>query len=385
MGLFENALVGGVGLIISFLPQVGLLFFFLSLLEDSGYLSRIAFLFDDILSKVGLSGKAVYTLLMGFGCSTSAVLTSRNMEDKNSKLKTALLTPYMSCSAKFPIYAVLGGAFFGAKNIWIILALYLLGVVVAVAISFVLDRTLFKSKAQSFVLEFPAYRMISLKRTCSLLWQNIKTFISRVGSVILAMNVVVWVLSNFSISFRYVGNGGVSILETLGRLFAPLFIPLGFGSWGHVSALIAGLIAKEVIVSSIAMFNGVAGYPGEKIGQSILSLSSVVCFATTSSVVSYLVFCLLYTPCFATISVLSKEIGGRWTAFAVILQFVVAYIVSFIVYTFGSAFELFGFWRVGIGLIAVIIVVIAVAVLSKKLLSKRGCPYGKSCKGCKKK
>ncbi|MBQ8444514.1 MAG: ferrous iron transporter B, partial [Clostridia bacterium] len=357
---------------------------FLSILEDSGYLSRIAFLFDDVLSKVGLSGKAVYTLLMGFGCSTTAVLTARNMEDKNSKIKTALLTPYMSCSAKFPIYSVLGGAFFGANNIWVILGLYLLGVVVAVIISYIFEKTCLKSKAQSFILEFPSYRMMSMKRTGKLLWMNVKQFLSRVGSLIIAMNIIVWVLSNFTITFSYIGGkGGVSILETLGRILSPIFIPLGFGSWALVASLLAGLVAKEVIVSSIAMFNGVEGEG--LIANSILSLGAVASFASASSMLSFLVFCLLYVPCFATISVLSKEIGAKWTALSIVIEFAVAYIVSFVVYNVASACEIFGVARV-LALLGTLITVIVATVVIFKHFKKKGCPYGKMCKrNCNKK
>ena len=215
VSLFEDAIVGGVGSILTFLPQVALLFFFLSLLEDSGYLSRVAFVFEDLLGRIGLSGKSVYTLLMGFGCSTTAVLTARNMEDKNSKIKTGLLTPYMSCSAKFPIYSVLGGAFFGVNNIFVILGLYFLGVAVALLISFIYEKTILKSKEQSFILEFPPYRMMSFKRTTSLLLLNIKDFLVRVGSLILAMNIIVWLLSNFTIKFGFIGGGeGESMLRS---------------------------------------------------------------------------------------------------------------------------------------------------------------------------
>ena len=387
VGLFENAIIGGVGSIVSFLPQVGLLFFFLSLLEDSGYLSRVAFVFDDLLAKVGLSGKAVYTLLMGFGCSTSAVLTARNMEDKNSKIKTALLTPYMSCSAKFPIYSVLGGAFFGAKNIWVILGLYIFGVIVAVLISFILEKTALKSKQQSFILEFPPYRMMSFKRTISLLWQNIKLFLSRVASIILAMNVIVWVLSSFSIKFQYVAGGeGVSILETLGRVLSPLFIPVGFGSWGLVAALLAGLVAKEVIVSSIAMFNGVEDGSISSIQSSILGLSAAAGFVSASSLLSYLVFCLLYVPCLATTSVLSKEIGGKWTALSIVIELFVAYLASFIVYNFASAIEVYGVSAVMILLGSLAIIIFSLVFVFKRVKKKKLCPYAKDCKkNCKNK
>lgn len=385
-GLFREAIIGGVGSILSFLPQVALLFFFLSLLEDSGYLSRVAFVFDDILSKVGLSGKSVYTLLMGFGCSTTAVLTARNMEDKNSKIKTGLLTPYMSCSAKFPIYSVLGGAFFGASNIWVILGLYILGVVVAIFMSFIFEKTVLKSKSQSFILEFPPYRMMSFKRTFSLLWQNVKLFIIRVGSLIVAMNVIVWVLSSFSFTFKYVAiNGGVSMLETLGRIFAPIFIPLGFGSWGLVSALIAGLVAKEVIVSSIAMFNGLSDSSMGSLQESITNPSSAIFFAGGASVISYLAFCLLYFPCLATVSVLSKEIGRKWTAIGIVLQFVVAYVVALIAYNISKLCYIFGLMKVVLILISIIIVVSSIIVVYRRVKGKKLCPYSKKCgKNCKK-
>lgn len=379
--LFENAIFGGVGSILTFLPQVGLLFLFLTILEDSGYLSRVAFVFDDLLGKVGLSGKGVYTLLMGFGCSTTAVLTARNMEDKNSKIKTGLLTPYMSCSAKFPIYAVLGGAFFGANNIFVILGLYLLGVVVAVLMSFVFEKTCLKSKGQSFILEFPPYRMISTKRILSVLCHNVKLFLVRVGSLIIAMNIIVWVLANISFSFRYVGSsGGVSMLETLGKILSPIFVPLGFGSWGLVSALIAGLVAKEVIVSSMTMFGG------GNILSAIFVSGSAVYFASPSAVLSYLVFCLLYFPCLASVSVLCKEIGKKWTAIGVISEFVIAYLVAFVVYTFFRAIEVFGAGISLVYILSILAVLLSIAFVIKKIKKNRLCPHRCSCtKDCKKK
>jgi len=381
--LFENAIFGGVGAILTFLPQVGLLFLFLTMLEDSGYLSRVAFVFEDLLAKVGLSGKSVYTLLMGFGCSTTAVLTARNMEDKNSKIKTGLLTPYMSCSAKFPIYTVLGGAFFGANNIFVIIGLYLLGVAVAILMSYIFEKTCLKSKQQSFILEFPPYRMMSAKRTLSVLWQNIKLFVGRVGTLILAMNVIVWVLSNFSITFKFVGTEGVSMLETLGKILSPIFIPLGFNSWGLVSALIAGLVAKEVIVSSIAMFGGSIGSLSI---PAMFTVGSAVYFASTSSVLSYLVFCLLYFPCLATASVLSKEIGKKWTAVGMFIELIIAYITSFVIYSIARVFEVIGLWKALIFIFAFVCIIVSILFVYKRIKNKKLCPYGSKCKkDCKKK
>lgn len=384
--LFNVAIFGGLGTVLSFLPQVVLLFFFLSVLEDSGYMSRIAFIFEDVLGKIGLSGKSVYTLLMGFGCSTSAIMTSRNMDDKNAKIKTAILCPYMSCSAKIPIYTVIGGAFFGAKNLLVILGLYLLGVVVAIAISKIFDLTMLKSKEQSFILEFPPYRRTSLKRVGKILWKNVKEFVLRVGTIMLSMNVVIWWLSSFSIKFRYVaGGGGVSILEGLGKILAPIFSPLGFGNWAIVASLLAGLVAKEVVVSSIAMFNGIDVGATRLVSDSILLSSSVVYFSSKASVLSFLVFCLLYTPCIASVSMLFGEIGKKWTYVSIFIQLLTAYVTAFAVYNVAFAIEVFGFWKVLIVVACLLIGIFSVVFVAKKIKRKE-CGNCKNChKNCKRK
>ena len=374
--LVETGIIGGVGSVLAFLPQVILLFFFLSLIEDSGYLARVAFLFEDIFSKVGLSGKSVYTLLMGFGCSTTAALTARNMEDKNAKIKTALLTPYMSCSAKLPIYAVIGGAFFGSSNIFIIFGLYMLGVLVAVLLSSVLEHKVLKSKSQSFILEFPAYRMPSMKRVFNILWENVKLFLIRIGTIIFALNIVVWVLQSFSFTFKFVQtDGGTSMLASIGSFLAPVFVPLGFGNWGAVSALVAGLVAKEVIVSSIAMFNGV-NVSGDSLKsqtmRSILDPLAVVSF-TPASALSFMIFCLLYSPCLATISVFKKEIGTKWTVISIVVQFIIAYLISFFVFNLYKLIELIGVGNGIAVLIAIVAISISVIALIGRLKKKRKC------------
>ncbi len=374
--LVETGIIGGVGSVLAFLPQVILLFFFLSLIEDSGYLARVAFLFEDIFSKVGLSGKSVYTLLMGFGCSTTAALTARNMEDKNAKIKTALLTPYMSCSAKLPIYAVIGGAFFGASNIFIIFGLYMLGVLVAVLLSSVLEQKVLKSKSQSFILEFPAYRIPSMKRVFNILWENVKLFLIRIGTIIFALNIVVWVLQSFSFTFKFVQtDGGTSMLASIGSFLAPVFVPLGFGNWGAVSALVAGLVAKEVIVSSIAMFNGV-NVSGDSLKsqtmRSILDPLAVVSF-TPASALSFMIFCLLYSPCLATISVFKKEIGTKWTVISIVVQLIIAYLISFFVFNLYKLIELIGVGNGIAVLIAIVAISISVIALIGRLKKKRKC------------
>lgn len=379
--LFNVAIFGGLNTILSFLPQVVLLFLFLTILEESGYMARAAFIFDDILGKIGLSGKSVYTLLMGFGCSTSAIMTSRTMEDKNAKIKTALLCPYMSCSAKIPIYTIIGGAFFGAKNIFVIFSLYLLGVVIAICISKILDTTILKSDRQGFILEFPPYRTISVKKVCKTLWKNTKEFALKVGSIILAMNIVVWVLSSFSFKFEYVQNG--SMLESFGRLIAPIFTPLGFGNWAIVCCLLAGFVAKEVVVSSLAMFNGVDAGATNLISSSILLSTSVICFKSNAAVLAFLVYCLLYTPCVSSLAMLRQEVGRKWAFFSVISQLVVAYVVAFLVYNMVFAFEVFGFAAICV-IVALAIIVLSFVFLMKRLKKKKCCSYCDDCdKICK--
>jgi len=385
--LFSVAIFGGVATVLSFLPQVVLLFFFLSVLEDSGYMSRIAFVFEDIFGKIGLSGKSVYTLLMGFGCSTSAIMTSRNMDDKNAKIKTAILCPYMSCSAKIPIYTVVGGAFFGGNNLWCIIGLYVLGVVVAILISKILDVFVLKSQKQTFILEFPPYRRTSLKRVGKILWKNVKEFLIKVGSIMISMNIIIWLLSSFSIKFAYVPNdGGVSILESVGRILSPIFAPLGFDNWAIVASLLAGLVAKEVVVSSIAMFNGIDSSATRLIKESLLLETSVIFFASKASVLSFLVFCLLYTPCVASISMLLQEIGRKWTFVSIAIQLFTAYVVAFVVYNIAFAIEIFGWEKPLLILLTTMIVVGATVFVIRKTRKKQTCAYCDSCnKNCKNK
>ena len=377
--LFSDAIFNGLSTVLSFLPQVVLLFFFLSLLEDSGYMSRIAFTFEDILGKVGLSGKSIYTLLMGFGCSTTAIMTARNMDNKNSKIKTALLCPYMSCSAKIPIYTVVGGAFFGASNIFVIMGLYLLGVVVAILVSLVLDKTVLKSDNQTFILEFPPYRVTSLRRLKNILKNNVKTFLVKVGSIMIAMNIIVFLLSSFTFKFQFVLDGNGSVLQEIGKFLAPIFEPLGFNNWAIVSALLAGLVAKEVVVSSIAMFNGVDYNATKLISSPILLSTSVVYFPSTASVLSFLVFCLLYTPCLASISMMKTEIGTKWTIVGIIIQLVVAYVLSFIVYNIALSFEIFGFWPTVLVILAILLVLVSI-ILIYRLIKHKKCPH--NCSNC---
>lgn len=387
--LLETGIIGGVGTLLSFLPQVILLFFFLSLIEDSGYLARIAFLFEDMFSKLGLSGKSVYALLMSFGCGTTAALTARNMEDENAKIKTAILTPYMSCSAKLPIYAVIGGAFFGVGNVFIIFALYLLGVVVALLLSLFLEQKLLKSKEQSFILEFPEYKMPSIKRIFNILWENVKLFLIRIGTIIFALNIIIWLFQSFSFSFKFVPTsvGQISMLQRIGTVFAPIFAPLGFGNWGATSALIAGIAAKEVIVSSIAMFNDINIFGDSMKSQTMRSIldPAAVVFFSPSSAISFMVFCLLYSPCMPTISVFRKEIGRKWTWLAIIIQFFIAYAVSLVLYNIFTLVQIWGGLYVLLCFLGVFVITLSIFYTIDCYKNNRFCNYKcDKCKKCKK-
>ncbi len=375
IALTRDGIFNGVGSVVSFLPQVVMLFLFLDILEQTGYISRLAFCLDDTLKNVGLSGRSVYTLIMGFGCSTTASLTARNMSDKNAKIKTALLSPYMSCSAKLPVYAVIGGAFFGAQNILIIALIYILGVIIALLMSLFLEKSKLPSNNQTFIMEFPSYQKVSIKHTLSYTLQSALSFLVRIGSVILSLSIVVWLLQNISFSLTYVKfSGQKSILQTLGEILAPVFSPLGFSSWGAVSALMAGLVAKEVIVSSIAIFNGVNT---SSIAESIVFASSAVHF-TPASAISFMVFCLLYCPCISTLVTFKKELGTKWTVFSIISQFLIAYITSMFTYTLFKITELFGYVTT---VICVIIFIILFYSLIHCLKRKKNCAYcNKKCK-----
>ena len=373
--LISEALVGGIGTLLSFLPQIVLLFLFLSILEDSGYLSRVAFIFDGLLSKIGLSGRSIYTLLLGFGCSASAILTARNMDDKKAKIKTVLITPFLSCSARLPIYLAIGGAFFGDNNLFVIFGLYILGLLVSVIISTLLNKTILKSDNQTFILEFPPYRAVSFKRIVKVLWDNVKSFVIRIGGLLISMNVIVWLLSNFSFNFEFIRlNGGESMLESIAKFIAPIFSPLGFGSWGIVVALLVGVVAKEGVVSTIMLF------ASSGLTNALFNPTSEIYFASSSAVLAFLTFCLLYVPCISTIAVMKKEIGGKWTIFAVLMQLFVAYFVAMIVYNFSELCYYFGFMK--LLLISFIILIILVAISRFVMVFQKG--KCKSCKDCHK-
>ncbi len=383
IGLFSTGIIGGVGGLLSFIPQIVLLFLFLSLLEDSGYMSRLAFSFEDIFYKFGLSGKSIFTILMSFGCTTTAVLTARNIEDKNTKIKTAMISPYMSCSAKLPIYAVIGGAFFSKGNIFIIIGLYLLGVVVGLLISNLLSKKYLQSGERSFILEFPPYRMPSFKQIMITIWQNIKQFVVKVATILLSFSVIVWILQNFSFKFEYIPTvwTATSMLEKIGKALAIIFRPIGLDNWGIVVSLLVGIMAKEMVVGTMAIINNVPNSVNfeKQLGASFLVSGFAINFSTLTAVIM-MIFSLLYMPCISTIAVLKKEIGWKLTILTCAVQFSVAYLICFIIYQLGTGTILS---KIIISILVVFFILYLLIKSFKMVRSKGTClNCSKNCKNC---
>jgi len=383
LSFIEDGVLTVINTLVGFLPQIVLLFLFISILEDTGYLSRLAFTFEDIFSKVGLNGKTIFTILMGFGCSTTAALTARTLEDKNSKIKATMLSSYLSCSAKIPLYSVILGAFFN-NNILIIIFFYFLGVFIALLTSIILEKTILKSKESSFIMELPAYRFPSFKRILKLIWFNIKEFIVRVGSVLFTFSIIIWVLQSFTIGFAFITNPieEVSILELIGNILAPIFKPLGFGTSGAVSCLICGVVAKEIIISTMAIINNVNIEGGvENLSKSLSDLNSPISF-TPITAFSYLVFSLLYMPCIATIGVYFKELGKKWTFVAILIQFATSYLITFVFYNLLQLFNGFNFISIFLSLLIIVLIVFSINFTIKVFKKPKICCF--NCKRCKK-
>lgn len=324
-----SVIVESLGSLICFLPQIVLLFTFVSILEDSGYLPRIAFLLDDIFSKVGLNGKSLFTLMMSFGCSTTAMMLAKNQDNEKSKIKTMMLTQYMSCSAKLPIFTVLCSAFF-THNVLLIFGFYIIGIMTGLIVVVILQNFVLCTNNRNFVLEMPKYAIPNFKKVFKVALINCKNFINRIFGVVLLFMVVIWFLKNFNYKFEFVKDSSKSLLYGIGGILAPIFKPLGFGNYGIVSALLVGLIAKEIIISAFALFNNNGG--DFNLVNSLTSTSSVICF-TSESALSFMVFVLLYSPCISSLSLMKKEIGVKYLLVAMVLQFAFAYILSFFVYT----------------------------------------------------
>lgn len=322
----------GIGSILSFLPIILLLFFFLSMLEDSGYMARVAFVMDRLLRKLGLSGRSFVPMLIGFGCSVPAIMATRTLSSERDRKMTIILTPFMSCSAKLPIYAVFTAAFFPDHKALVMIALYVLGIVVAVLSALILKRTAFKGEPVPFVMELPAYRLPTPKSVLLHMWDKAKDFIHRAFTIIFVASVVIWFLQTFNWSFDMVSDNADSIMASIGRLIAPIFIPLGFGDWRMSTALITGLTAKETVVSTLSILTGAGASDTALLG----ALNGLF---TPLTAASFLAFTLLYMPCVAALAATRREIGStKGALLAMGYQTLVAWIVSFIVFQVGSLF-----------------------------------------------
>ncbi len=315
-GLVIDGIFAGVGSVLSFIPIVVTLFFFLSLLEDSGYIARVAFFMDKMLRKIGLSGRSIVPMLIGFGCTVPAVMSTRTLPSERDRKMTILLTPFMSCSAKMPIYAFFVDAFFPEHKALIFIGLYLLGILISVVIALVFKRTIFRGEAVPFVMELPNYRLPTIGNVTKLLWEKAKDFLQRAFTIIFMATIIIWLLKSFDMHFGLVADQHLSILAVISGWVAPIMRPLGLGDWRICTALISGFMAKESVVSTLeVLFEGNAnGY------------------MTSASAASLLVFSLLYTPCVAAIASIRRELGGKWAVFVVLWQCFVAWIMAFAVY-----------------------------------------------------
>lgn len=327
--LVIDGIFAGVGSILSFLPLIVVLFFFLSILEDTGYMARIAFVMDKLLRKIGLSGKSFVPMLIGFGCTVPAIMSTRTLSSERDRKMTILLTPFMSCSAKIPIYAVFASAFFPNHAALVMIGLYITGIVLAILLALIFKNSLFKGKPVPFVMELPNYRFPSAKNVLLLLWEKAEDFITRAFTVIFTATVIIWFLQSFDVRLNVVADSSQSILALIGQIISPIFTPLGFNDWRITTALISGFTAKEAVVSTL----------GVLMGTGTAELSSVLgnLFSPLSSV-SFLVFTLLYTPCVASIATVKKELGTLSAILMVIFQCVLAWICGCIVFTIFGLF-----------------------------------------------
>ena len=326
--LLIDGVFAGVGSVLSFLPIIVVLFFFLSILEDTGYMARVAFIMDKPLRKVGLSGRSFVPMLMGFGCTVPAVMATRTLSSERDRKMTILLTPFMSCSAKLPVYGLLCAAFFGRGSVVAMVSLYVLGILVGMVVALVLKRTAFQGDPVPFVMELPNYRLPSPKTTLLLAWDKAKGFITKAFTIIFAASVVIWFLQTFDIRLNVVADQSESLLAGLGGLLAPVFAPLGFGDWRVSCALVCGLIAKESVISTLTVLLG---------ATSAGALSGI--FSPLTAYV-FLAFTLLYPPCVAAISTVKSELGGRYAVAVFALQVCVAWVVAFLVHAAGLALGL---------------------------------------------
>ena len=322
--LIIDGIFAGVGSVLSFLPIIVTLFFFLSILEDSGYMARVAFVMDKLLRKIGLSGRSFVPMLIGFGCSVPAIMATRTLSSNRDRKMTILLTPFMSCSAKIPIYTLFAAAFFPGRELPVMIALYFGGMVVGILMALLLKSTLFRGNPVPFVMELPNYRFPTAKSVLLLMWEKAEDFLTRAFTVIFMATVIIWFLQTFDLKLNVVADSTDSILARLGQLVSPVFAPLGFGDWRMVTALVSGFTAKEAVVSTFGVILGVSI---EQLQQALHMLFDA------RSAASFLTFCLLYTPCVAAVATIKRELGSRAKTVAVVIaQCAVAWLAAFLVY-----------------------------------------------------
>ncbi|HIV02147.1 MAG TPA: ferrous iron transport protein B [Candidatus Aphodoplasma excrementigallinarum] len=329
--LVIDGVFAGVGSVLSFLPTIVVLFFLLSILEDSGYMARVAFVMDKLLRKIGLSGRSFVPMLIGFGCSVPAIMATRTLSSERDRRMTVMLIPFISCSAKLPIYTVFTAAFFPKGGALVMMGLYVFGILMGILSAFLLKNTLFKGKPVPFVMELPAYRLPAAKSVLLHMWEKAKDFIVRAFTVIFFATIVIWLLQSFDLRFEMVQDSSQSILANIGKFVAPIFAPLGFGNWQAVTALITGLTAKEAVVSTFAVLTGA--------GDSSSLIPILSSMFTPLQALSFLVFTLLYMPCVAAMAAVKRELGGYRSALLLMLyQTAFAWVAAFVVYSFGLLF-----------------------------------------------
>ena len=329
--LIIDGVCSGVGSVLSFLPTIVLLFFMLSILEDSGYMARVAFVMDNLLRKIGLSGRSFVPMLIGFGCSVPAIMATRTLSSERDRRLTIMLIPFMSCSAKLPIYAMFTAVFFTEYRALVMISLYLLGIFIGILCGFVMKRRMFDGEPIPFVMELPEYRMPAARSVILHMWEKAKDFVRKAFTVIFLATIVIWFLQTFDVRFNLVADSSDSMLAGLGHLFAPVLAPLGFGDWRSATALLTGFSAKEAVVSTLTVLTGA----GDSSQLAVL-LGDIF---TPLTAYCFLVFCLLYTPCVAAVAAIRRELGGMRRACGVVaFQLIVAWAVTFIVYRVGLLF-----------------------------------------------
>lgn len=370
--LIIDGVFNGVGSVVGFLPIIVTLFFFLSLLEDSGYMARVAFVMDKLLRKIGLSGRSIVPMLVGFGCTVPAVMASRTLPSERDRKMTILLTPFMSCSAKLPIYAFFVAAFFPNNGAVVMVGLYFVGMAVGILVALLMRKSLFSGEAVPFVMELPNYRLPSARNVAQLLWEKAKDFLERAFTVIFVATIVVWFLQTFDFGLNMVADSADSMLAVVAGWVSPVFVPLGFGDWRISTALVTGVIAKESVVSTLSVLFG--------------STESLVATLSALAALGLLVFCLLYTPCIAAIASVRRELGTRWALGVALGNFAVAWVMALVVRGVGLLLEASGLngWTLGVGALLVVLVALAVRRLRQRRRmgpACAGCSAG-SCAGC---